>query len=280
MQIWSANHGRMDEVGGRMYVGGCLCVGCAWRKDMCVHVSLRVRGVAYMCPCVCVLLRVCVVACACFEIRCCACSVPWDAIPCARAICVLNHTRAHRTLSHARILQSSLRVLPKPPTSLTPSLSPYLSRPAFCRPFSMHCPPTSRSQLLHVDTEGTDPWRETKNPNHLKPGSLIRLGPVYHVPVNTTVIDIQGIVGIMGISRPCSARVGLTGVVSTPRVIDMASTLRSPPITYQSKPRLPRGSWHAQALDRMRAHTRQSLHTRMVCRWSGSWRNSEQRASR
>lgn len=42
-------------------------------------------------------------------------------------------------------------------------------------------------ELLHVDTEGTDPWRETKNPNHLKPGSLIRLGPVYHVPVNTTV---------------------------------------------------------------------------------------------
>ena len=34
---------------------------------------------------------------------------------------------------------------------------------------------------------GTHPWKETKNPNHLKPGSLIRLGPVYHVPVETEV---------------------------------------------------------------------------------------------
>ena len=42
-------------------------------------------------------------------------------------------------------------------------------------------------ELLHVDPKGTDPWKETKNPNHLKPGSLIRLGPVYHVPVQTEV---------------------------------------------------------------------------------------------
>ena len=42
-------------------------------------------------------------------------------------------------------------------------------------------------QLLDIDTVGTDPWKDTKNPNHIKPGTLIRLGPVYHSPVLTEV---------------------------------------------------------------------------------------------
>ena len=34
---------------------------------------------------------------------------------------------------------------------------------------------------------GTTWWKETKNPNDLKPGVLIRLGPVFHSPVDTEV---------------------------------------------------------------------------------------------
>ena len=34
---------------------------------------------------------------------------------------------------------------------------------------------------------GNTPWKDTKNPNYIKPGSLIRLGPVYHLPVRTEV---------------------------------------------------------------------------------------------
>jgi len=42
-------------------------------------------------------------------------------------------------------------------------------------------------ELLDIDTVGTDAWKDTKNPNHIKPGTLIRLGPVYHSPVLTEV---------------------------------------------------------------------------------------------
>jgi len=42
-------------------------------------------------------------------------------------------------------------------------------------------------EVLDVDSVGTYPWKDTKNPNNIKPGTLIRLGPVYHSPVVTEV---------------------------------------------------------------------------------------------
>jgi len=42
-------------------------------------------------------------------------------------------------------------------------------------------------QVLDIDSVGTNSWKDTKNPNNIKPGSLIRLGPVYHSPVVTEV---------------------------------------------------------------------------------------------
>merc|ERR1712216_909799 len=42
-------------------------------------------------------------------------------------------------------------------------------------------------EVVGVDPVGNSPWRDTKNPNHLEPGTLLRLGPVYHLPVHTEV---------------------------------------------------------------------------------------------
>lgn len=42
-------------------------------------------------------------------------------------------------------------------------------------------------EKLDIDPVGNTPWKDTKNPNYIKPGSLIRLGPVYHLPVRTEV---------------------------------------------------------------------------------------------
>lgn len=43
------------------------------------------------------------------------------------------------------------------------------------------------AEVLELNTVGTKPWRKTKNPNDIEPGTLIRLGPVYHIPVLTEV---------------------------------------------------------------------------------------------
>lgn len=45
-------------------------------------------------------------------------------------------------------------------------------------------------QVLGLSPGGTKPWMETKNPNDIEPGTLIRLGPVYNSPVLTEVCGL------------------------------------------------------------------------------------------
>ena len=42
---------------------------------------------------------------------------------------------------------------------------------------------------------GAIPWRETKNPNELKPGTLLRLGPVFRARVKTSVVCLVCVAG-------------------------------------------------------------------------------------